>query len=255
MTSIDEMPDTQRLKGKVAVVTGAASGIGLVIARLFARNGATVLLSDVNEAALLRELPSLGEGAHAQIVLDVASENSWAAAFDFAQLRFGRVDIVVNNAGIPAQTSIEDTSLEAWRRVTSINLDGTFLGCKYAIQYMKRSGGSIVNVSSIGALKASTIGPAYGAAKAGVWNLTKTVALYCARTGYDIRCNSLHPGLTHTPMMDQAPPATIARLQASIPVQRLGEPLDMAYAALYLASDESRYVTGTSLVVDGGYSL
>ena len=256
MSAIESEASRDRLKDKVALVTGAASGIGLSIARVFASQGATVALADRDEAALTRALLLLGDGAHLALAMDVTDESNWTAAFERLHAQFGRVDVLVNNAGIPAQTSIEDTSLDDWRRVIAVNLDGTFLGCKHAIRAMKTSGGgSIVNVSSIGALKASTIGPAYGASKAAVWNLTKTVALYCARAGYGIRCNSLHPGLTHTPMMDQMDEAVIARLRSAVPVQKLGEPLDMAYAALYLACAESSYVTGTSLVVDGGYSL
>ena len=168
-------------------------------------------------------------------------------ADDHPLIRIGLADVLT------AEGSIEDVTLESWRRVMSVNLDGTFLGCKHAVRNMKGNGGSIVNVSSVGALKASLTGPAYGASKAGVWNLTRTVALSCARNGYHIRCNSLHPGLTHTPMMDRASPEMLERLKAGIPMGRLAEPADIAQAALYLASSESQYVTGTSLVVDGGY--
>jgi len=246
---------SQRLQDKVAVITGAASGIGLEIGRLFAAEGARVVLTDLDPDLLQQQLPTLDAGPHCAEVLDVSSEAQWEQVLDRVLAAHGRVDVLVNNAGIPAQGSIEDTTLEHWRLVMSINLDGVFLGCKHGVRRMKATGGAIVNVSSVGALKASLVGPAYGASKAGVWNLSKTVALYCARSGYNIRCNSLHPGLTRTPMMDRAPPETLQRLQAGIPLQRLGEPLDMAQAALYLASEESRYVTGTALVVDGGYTV
>lgn len=250
------MTQSGRLDGKVAVITGAASGIGRAIAELFAHEGARVLLTDLDAAAAASAMAALSSGPHLSCALDVTDEPSWQAALDHAIDTWGRIDILVNNAGIPSATSLEDTSLADWRRVIAINLDGTFLGCKHAVLRMKlRGGGSIVNVSSVGALKASTIGPAYGAAKAGVWNLTRTVALYCARSGYGIRCNSLHPGLTLTPMMEQVSSETLDRLRSGIPLQTLGEPLDMAQAALYLASDEARYTTGTALVVDGGYSL
>ena len=255
------MATTGRLQGKTAVVTGAASGIGWGIAQLFASEGAAVVLCDVDAAALAtrRALLESGEagrgGPHEQHVCDVTSEADWERMLDAIQARYGRVDVLVNNAGIAAEGAIEDVTLEAWRRVMAVNLDGTFLGCKHAVRRMKQTGGgSIVNISSIGGLKGSMTGPAYGASKAAVWNLTRTVALSCARNGYGIRCNSLHPGLTHTPMMDRASPEMITRLVAGIPLGRLAEPLDIARAALYLASDESSYTTGTSLVVDGGYT-
>ncbi len=246
-----------RVEGKVAVITGAASGIGLAIAQLFAEHGAKVAMTDIDPAAVSAKLATLPTLPHASRHLgqahDVSLEEDWERVLDAAIAQYGRIDILVNNAGIAAEGAIEDVTLEAWRRVMSVNLDGTFLGCKHAVRRMKQNGGAIVNVSSVGALKASLTGPAYGASKAGVWNLTRTVALYCARSGYNIRCNSLHPGLTHTPMMDRASPEMIDRLKAGIPLGRLAEPTDIAQAALYLASDESRYTTGTSLVVDGGY--
>lgn len=250
------MTTAGRLQGKTAVVTGAASGIGWAISQLFAHEGASVVVCDIDAAAQAGETALLeGDGAHARYTHDVTSEPDWERVLDAVQASHGRIDLLVNNAGIAAEGAIEDVPLEAWRRVMAVNLDGTFLGCKHAVRRMKLTGGgSIVNVSSIGALKASLTGPAYGASKAAVWNLTRTVALSCARSGYHIRCNSLHPGLTHTPMMDRASPEMITRLQAGIPLGRLGEPLDMARAALYLASDESSYATGTSLVVDGGYT-
>ena len=244
-----------RLQGKVAVVTGAGSGIGFAIAQLFAGQGASVVLSDIDAASLAAKAVLLQRPeAHLCQAHDVSLEPDWERVIASAVAKYGRIDVVVNNAGIAAEGSIEDVTLESWRRVMSVNLDGTFLGCKHAVRSMKQSGGgSIVNVSSVGALKASLTGPAYGASKAGVWNLTRTVALYCARNSFNIRCNSLHPGLTHTPMMDRASPEMLDRLKAGIPMGRLAEPDDIAQAALYLASNESAYVTGTSLVVDGGY--
>jgi 3(or 17)beta-hydroxysteroid dehydrogenase len=243
-----------RVEGKVSVITGAASGIGWAMAQLFAEQGAQVVLTDIDTAAVNTKVMALPHPtAHMGQTHDVSDEQSWEQVLDAALARYGRIDILVNNAGIAAEGAIEDVTLEAWRRVMAVNLDGTFLGCKHGVRRMKQNGGAIVNVSSVGALKASLTGPAYGASKAGVWNLTRTVALYCARSGYNIRCNSLHPGLTHTPMMDRASPEMIDRLQAGIPLGRLAEPVDIAQAALYLASDEARYTTGTSLVVDGGY--
>ncbi|HKY90303.1 MAG TPA: SDR family oxidoreductase, partial [Nevskiaceae bacterium] len=165
-------------------------------------------------------------------------------------------DILVNNAGVASHAALEDTTLEEWRRVVAVNLDGTFLGCRQAVRAMKQTGGgAIVNVSSVGGLKGSQVGPAYGASKAGVWNLTKTVALACARAGYGIRCNSVHPGLTQTPLMEGVPDETLVRLRSGIPMGRLALPHDIAMAVLHLASDESAYTTGTHLVVDGGYSI
>ena len=248
------MQTERRLQGKIALITGAGSGIGFAIAQLFAEQGASVVLTDVNAASVAEKLASLERAdQHFCLTLDVSSEPDWERVFAAAMKKYQRVDVVVNNAGIAAEGSIEDVTLESWRRVMSVNLDGTFLGCKHAVRNMKGNGGSIVNVSSVGALKASLTGPAYGASKAGVWNLTRTVALSCARNGYHIRCNSLHPGLTRTPMMDRASPEMLERLKAGIPMGRLAEPADIAQAALYLAGSESQYVTGTSLVVDGGY--
>jgi 3(or 17)beta-hydroxysteroid dehydrogenase len=243
------------LMNKTAVVTGAASGIGWAIAELFAHEGASVILTDIDATALAGRITELeGAAAHSKFEHDVTSEADWERVLDGVLDEHHRFDILVNNAGIVAEGALEDVSLEAWRRVFSVNVDGTFLGCKHAVRRMKGSGGGvIVNVSSVGALRASVAGPAYGASKAAVWNLSRTVALYCARQGLNIRCNSLHPGLTRTPMMERAPQETISVLKARVPMGRLAEPSEIAHAALYLASDSSSYTTGTALVADGGY--
>ncbi|MEQ8801182.1 SDR family NAD(P)-dependent oxidoreductase [Haliea sp.] len=241
--------------GKTALVSGAGSGIGFAIASRFVEEGACVVLTDIDEEALEKRAQeiTLGGGRTWSMGLDVSSERAWSRIIERLDEESLSLDIMVNNAGIPAMGTIEETDLASWRRVMAINLDGTFLGCKFAISHMKqRGGGVIVNISSIGALRASVVGPAYGASKAGVWNLTRTVALHCARSGYNIRCNSVHPGLTRTPMMNDMPEDMIARMAATVPTGKVAEPEDIASAVLYLASDEARQVTGSTLVVDGG---
>jgi len=253
-----------RLKGKVAVVTGGASGLGEAMARLFAAEGARTVITDRNAEAGAAVADSIGAAARF-IAHDVRDEAQWNAMWAAVLDEFGRADILVNNAGVfgtGAAQSIEDVSLEEWRFVQEINLEGVFLGCKTAIAAMKAGGGSIVNISSIAGLRGTTNIAAYGASKGGVRQLTKTVALHCARAGYRIRCNSIHPGMVPTPLGKDVLvhgwgdlETGVAARTEQVPLGALGAPEDVAWAALYLASDESRYVTGLELVVDGGATL
>lgn len=248
-----------RLAGKVALVTGAASGLGKAISETFVREGARVVLADRRADAGQAAAAAIGEGA-AFAPLDVTDEDQWQAAVDGTLDRLGRLDIVVNNAGVVILKSVEDTSLEEWRQVMAVNLDGVFLGCKHGIRGIRQGGrgGAIVNMSSVSGLIGGHNLAAYNASKGGVRLLTKSVALHCARAGYGIRCNSVHPTFVATPMVDamidSAPDPDQARgkLARQVPLGRLGEPQDVASAVLYLASDESRFVTGSELVVDGG---
>ena len=248
-----------RVEGKVALVTGAASGLGKAAAAMLVREGARVALTDRNEAGVREVAGALGESARAW-ALDVTKEADWERVVDEVVATFGRLDVVVNNAGIGISKDIEALSLEEWRLVHSVNLDGVFLGCKHAIRGMRQSGakGSIINISSVAGLVGVDSLPAYCSSKAGVRLLTKSVALHCARKGYGIRCNSVHPTFIETPMVDDLASLTgdmaagKARLARMIPLGRIGEPDDIAYAVLYLASDESKLMTGSELVVDGG---
>jgi 3(or 17)beta-hydroxysteroid dehydrogenase len=250
-----------RVSGKVALITGAASGLGKATATLLAEEGARVVLGDINQTAGEQAASDIRKNhGHALFVkLDVTSEADWSQAMKTTLEQFNKLDILVNCAGIFYGKSIEDTSLEAWRRVISVNLDGVFLGIKYAIAPMKKNGGgSIINFSSTGGMVGTVDSSPYNASKAGVRLLTKAAAMEFSKMGhnYNIRVNSVHPGVIRTPMTDWmvAEPASAAGVIGEIPFGKMGEPADVAWGVLYLASDESKYVTGSELVIDGGWT-
>ena len=253
---------TGRLSGKIALITGAASGIGLATTGMFVSQGATVVMTDINAEAGAAAATSVGAGGGtvAFVTHDVTSEASWIAAIDATRSLHGRLDILVNNAGIGIGGSIEDATLEEWRRIHAVNADGPFLGCKHGIRLMKESGdgGSIVNISSVAGIIGAPQLAAYCASKGSVRLLTKSVALHCARKGYGIRCNSVHPSYTDTPMVDgmveqhRAPDRYRQALEGASPMGRLGQADDIAGAILYLASDDAKFTTGAEIVVDGG---
>lgn len=251
-----------RLADKFALVTGGASGLGRAQSLTMAREGAAVAVTDLNIAGaetVAAEIRAQGGRAIA-LPHDVADESSWQEVMGQTLNQFGRLNILVNNAGIAASVDAEEGSLADWRHLMSINLDGVFLGVKHGIRALKQSGGgSIINISSIMGLIGSPGSGAYNASKGGVRLLTKSAALYCAKAGYGIRVNSVHPGFIDTPMIQrimQGPQAEAARqnLIALHPIGRLGVPQDIANGVLYLASDESAFVTGSELVIDGGYT-
>jgi NAD(P)-dependent dehydrogenase (short-subunit alcohol dehydrogenase family) len=258
------MPQVQ---GKVALVTGAASGIGAACARTLAREGARVLLTDLDDArgeALAAAIREAG-GEAAYLHQDVTEEDRWAEVVAAAEQRFGRLDVLVSNAGIGIMTSIVDMTLADWRRQMAINVDGVFLSVKHSIPAMRRAGGgSIVLISSVAGLRGSAGLAGYSATKGAVRLFAKSVALECARE--NIRCNSVHPGIIETPIWEKIPtgatgpgsnqgrnapldPRAIAL--ASVPTGVLGQPQDVADGVLFLASDQSRYVNGSELVIDG----
>jgi NAD(P)-dependent dehydrogenase (short-subunit alcohol dehydrogenase family) len=251
-----------RVANKVALVTGASLGLGRASALLLAREGAKVVVTDVKEAegrAVAEEIVKAG-GEAIFVRHDVASEADWARSIGEAKARFGRLDVVVNNAGVALAGSIEDTTLEQWRRLMSINLDGVFLGTRDAVAAMKDHGGSIINLSSIEGIIGDPNLAAYNASKGGVRLLTKSAALHCAKAGYKIRVNSIHPGYILTPMVEGYVAThgdadeTYKAIAAMHPLGHIGEPNDIAYGVLYLASDESKFVTGSELIIDGGYT-
>jgi 3(or 17)beta-hydroxysteroid dehydrogenase len=245
----------QRLAGKTALVTGGASGIGLALAQRFALEGAHVVIGDVDAAAGERACAETPNFAFER--LDVTDDQAWQAVTDGVAARYGRLDILVNNAGIIAVASIESITLETWRRVQSVNVDGTFLGCRHGVRVMKERGGAILNMSSVSGIVGGHNLVAYNAAKGAVRLLTKSVALHCARQGYGIRCNSIHPGFVETRMLDDIadgrdPEALREKLRAGVPLGRNAEPSEIAALAAYLASGEAAFVTGAEFVIDGG---
>ena len=235
-----------RLKDKVVLVTGAVGAIGAAIARAIDAEGGTAIGSDLADRGNVR---------HA---LDVTAESDWNRVTAVIAETSGRLDGLVNAAGIVAIGTVEDTDFTTWRRVMAINLDGTFLGCKHALALLKRRGGAIVNVSSVAGLIGGHNFAAYNASKGGVRLLSKSVALHGARLNPQVRCNSIHPAFLEGPMVDEMlrqtnyPDAARARITRDIPLGRLGTPAEVADMCVYLLSDESRFVTGAEFVIDGG---
>ena len=248
-----------RLDGKIALITGAASGIGWATAELFAAEGAVLILTDRAADKLAQRLEDLSrrDTRHRAMVLDVTSEAEWMRVARQIEREFGRLDVLVNNAGIGYFRSIVETTFEEWRHILAVNLDSVFLGTKHALPLLTRSGkGSIINVSSIRGQVAGPNVAAYSASKAGVRLFTKSTAIECAAAGNGVRANSVHPGVIETPMSAQAleDPVKLARSVERIPVGRLGTAAEIAAAIVFLASDESSYMTGSEMTVDGGYT-
>ncbi len=253
-----------RLHDKITLVSGAARGIGLAVARAFVAEGALVVLSDMRDDEGAAATAALGSGAR-YLHLDVRHERDWIAAVDAVLERHGRLDVLVNNAGITGLESgavlgnPEDVTLEHWREVMATNLEGVMLGCKHGIRAMRRVGtGSIINMSSRSGLVGMPGAAAYAASKAGVRNHTKTVALWCAQERLAVRCNSVHPAAILTPMWEPllgSGPGRERRMRAAVadtPLRRFGTPEEVAAVCVYLAADESAYTTGCEFNIDGG---
>ena len=256
---------TGRVEGKMAFITGAAQGLGEAIAFMLAKEGSKVVLADINEDKLLdveKKINSQYPDRAYSLKLDVTSEDEWKKTLGEAENFMGGLNILVNNAGIGGGSTVEETDYEIFKQVMAVDTDSVFLGCKYAIPIMKNhSPGSIINTSSISGLIAGHNMAAYNTAKAGVWMLTKSVALHCARSAYNIRCNSIHPTFIDTPILDamverssSEKEQVMMKLARQVPLGKVGEPDDVAYTVLFLASDESKFITGAEIKIDGGIS-
>ena len=245
-----------RLSGKTALVTGGASGLGEAIARRYVAEGARVIIADIDLTAGQALARSLGQAA-SFVKLDVSLAADWAAALAAVD----QLDILVNNAGITTHGSIEDVTLEQFRHEFEVDVIGVFLGCQAGVTKMKQHGGSIINMSSLCGVRAQGDLLAYNGAKAAVTHMTKSVALHCATKGYGIRCNSVHPGVIRTAMLDKVlgqvpnPDAVYAGWVSTHPIGRIGTPEEIAAVAVYLGSDESGFTTGAEFRIDGGASL
>ncbi len=256
-----------RVANKVAIVSGGGAGLGLAIVTQLAQQGAKAIVIDIDDENGKETADIAGHGTVFRHQ-DVTSEDGWIQLFSDIEAEHGGLDILVNNAGIEGvvgpQASPETTTLEEWRKLQTVNLESVFLSCKYAIPLMRKTGGgSIINLSSIAAFVPSPFITAYGASKAAIWQLSRSIADHCARNRDHIRCNTVHPGQIKTPMHDRLidhlagvlelpREAVNAEFLSKIPMGEYGEPNDIAYAVLYLASDESKHVTGSQIVVDGG---
>jgi 3(or 17)beta-hydroxysteroid dehydrogenase len=241
-----------RVANKVALISGAASGLGLASAKRLAEEGAIVIIADINTQA--------GEAAAAEIdgasfeTLDVSSEQSWSELVDKVVAEHGKLDILFNSAGIVQLASIEDTTEELWRKINAVGTDGTFFGCKHALRVMKPAGaGSIINMCSTASIQGGPNIFAYAASKSAIRGMTKSVACLSAQEGYGVRCNSVHPGNMETPMlqgMREIVRAHKPEAMAAMDKLWVGEPVDVANMVLFLASDESKSVNGAELVID-----
>lgn len=248
----------ERLKGKVAIVTGGSLGIGWAIANRFVQEGAKVVVTGRREQIGEEAAQKIGTPDVIRFIQhDSSDEAGWVDLFDQTEQIFGPVSTLVNNAGIAVGNSIENTTTEEWRQIMAVNLDGVFFGTRLGIQRMKNKdlGASIINMSSIeGFVGDSNLG-AYNASKGAVRIMSKSAAVDCALKDYDIRINSVHPGYIRTPMVESTPGMVEAMSQRSkTPMGHLGEPDDIAYMCVFLASDESKFATGSEFVVDGGYT-
>jgi NAD(P)-dependent dehydrogenase (short-subunit alcohol dehydrogenase family) len=245
-----------RLAGRTALVSGGASGIGHATAQRLCAEGAEVLIADLDASGAQAAAERIGCRSAA---LDVTDPDSWARCVAAAERELGGVSILVNAAGILTTGSILETSLEDWRRTRAVNLDGVFLGCRATLPALRRAGGgSIVNIASTSGLRADPRSVAYDASKAGVRALTKEVAVYCARRGYRIRCNSIHPGSVTTPMMSalaDAQPELHCDWVGGVPAGRPADPAEIAGMVAFLVSGESEFITGAEYVIDGGASV
>jgi NAD(P)-dependent dehydrogenase (short-subunit alcohol dehydrogenase family) len=245
-----------RLSGKTALVTGGASGLGLAICQRYVAEGASVIIADIDVDAGQALAAELGNAARFER-LDVTQEGDWQRIFPAV----GPVDVLVNNAGITTLGSIEEVTLEQFRHEFEIDVVGVFLGCKYGVAAMKSKGGSIINMSSMAGVRAQADLVAYNGAKAAVTHMSKSVAMHCAKQGYGIRCNSVHPGAIHTPILDKVmaqsddPDALYAGWVATHPIGRLGKPEEIAAICVYLAADESAFATGAEFRIDGGSTI
>lgn len=255
---------TNRLDNKVALVTGGGSGLGEATCLRFAEEGANVFVSDINLSAarkVAEEISSRG-GIATALEQDVTDEALWDTTIEQIVATAGALHVLVNNAGVAITGNVEEATLADWRTTQAVNGEGVFMGTRAAIKVMKDCGGSIINISSIEGMVGEPNVPAYNYSKGGVRIFTKSAALHCAEQNYPIRVNSIHPGFILTAMVEAGiasmPEAVQAqmqeRLQREIPMGSMGEPLDIANGCLFLASDESRYMTGSELVIDGGYT-
>ena len=256
---------TNRVDGKMSFVTGAAQGLGEAIAYMLAKEGSKVVLADINYDKVVSVSERINNEFPEQafpITVDVTSEDQWKESLIEAEKLMEGINVLVNNAGIGGGTTIEDTDYETFQNVMKVDTDSVFLGCKYAIPIMKNySPGSIINTSSISGLIAGHNMASYNTAKAGVWMLSKSVALHCARQAYNIRCNSIHPTFINTPILDNMLNRSnverdelLMKLARQVPLGKVGEPNDVAYTVLFLASDESKFITGSEIKIDGGIS-
>jgi NAD(P)-dependent dehydrogenase (short-subunit alcohol dehydrogenase family) len=242
-----------QVDGKVAIVTGGASGIGAACARTLAREGAKVVITDLDDAGGRRVVDEIGGAGGEAVFLyqDVSLEETWPAVIDATLRRFGRLDVMVANAGIAILCPVIEMSLGDWRRLTAVNLDGVFLSVKYAVPAMRQSGGgSIVITSSVAGIRGSAGFAGYCATKGGVRLFAKAVAMECAAAGDGIRINTVHPGIIDTPIHRSSDFLELAK--SEVPLRRIGQAADVANGVLFLASDASSYMTGAELVIDGG---
>lgn len=247
-----------RVEGKVVLVTGGGSGIGRATATLLAREGATVVVTDVDRVGGQQTVQQIG-GAASYLPQDVSRDADWQRVIAEVLAKHGRLNGLVNNAGIsgPFPSTVESEDIEVWHRIFAVNVDGVFLGCKHGVPAIRDSGGgSIVNLSSLAAMLGTPELSAYGASKGAVRQFTKSVAMHCARKGYKVRCNSVHPGIIMTSMGEALFKTEDLRERARqrVPLRELGRPEDIGYGILFLISDESRYMTGAELVIDAGLS-